>query len=170
VPVEMSAEEEALAASTSTSRAPVAPRADEAPAAPPEIDDEARAFVAAALNGEEPGVVMFALEWCEFCWAVRRLFQAMGVAYRSIDLDSVPYQADDWGGRIRRALQARTGVTTIPQVFIGAELIGGATDVIASAESGALVTRLRALPGAPALRPVANPRSFLPGWLPAART
>ncbi len=168
VPVEMSAEEAALAASSP--RVPAAARAKEVPAAPVEIDDEARAFVADALNGVQPGVVMFALEWCEFCWAVRRLFQAMGVAYRSIDLDSVPYQANDWGGRIRRALQARTGVTTIPQIFIGAELIGGATDVIASAESGELLTRLRALPEAAALQPVANPRSFLPGWLPAARS
>lgn len=112
---------------------------------------------------------MFALEWCEFCWAVRRLFQAMGVSYRSIDLDSVPYQANDWGGRVRRALQAQTGITTIPQIFIGGALLGGATDVIASAESAELSTRLRGLPGASAAQEVANPRSFLPGWLPATR-
>jgi cysteine synthase len=34
-------------------------------------------------------VVMFALEWCEFCWSVRKLFQAFGIPYRSVDLDSV---------------------------------------------------------------------------------
>jgi cysteine synthase len=40
-------------------------------------------------------VVMFALEWCEFCWSVRRLFRAFDIPYRSIDLDSVEYQREN---------------------------------------------------------------------------
>ena len=47
-------------------------------------------------------VVMFALEWCEFCWSVRRMLSRFGIAFRSIDLDSVEYQAGDRGGAIRR--------------------------------------------------------------------
>lgn len=108
-----------------------------------------------ALASSELEVVMFALEWCELCWAARRLFAALGVPCRAIDLDSVAYQANDWGGRIRRALQARTGVATIPQIFFGGTLIGGATDAIAAARAGTLR-------GA---RTVADPRRFLPGWL-----
>jgi cysteine synthase len=171
VSAEMNEEEQAIAASTSGPL--TAPRAPSAVAAPtttlPEADEEAQAFVARALNDSDPDVVMFALEWCEFCWTARRLFQAMGVPYRSIDLDSVAYQQDDWGGRIRRALQARTGIMTIPQIFVGGELIGGATDVIAATESGALQARLRSSPAAREVRAVAEPRSFLPGWLQAKR-
>ena len=49
--------------------------------------------------------------------------------------------------------------------FIAGHCIGGATDVIAAAQSGDLQARLRSLPSAPELKPVADPRSFLPGWL-----
>ena len=35
--------------------------------------------------------------------------RAHGIAYRSVDLDSVEYQRDDRGGKIRAALSARTG-------------------------------------------------------------
>lgn len=155
---EMNDEERAIAASTGT---PVLPLA--AATAQTEVDDAARAFVTEALSTAP--VVMFALEWCEFCWAARRLFAAMNVPFRSIDLDSVAYQRENWGGRVRAALQARTGVLTIPQIFVAGELIGGATDVIAAAESGALQARMPTLPA----RRVADPRGFLPGWLQQSR-
>ena len=55
----------------------------------------------------DPGqpVVMFALEWCEFCWSVRKTFAAYDIPYRSIDLDSVAYQEDNQGGKIRKAIE-----------------------------------------------------------------
>ena len=169
VSAEMSAEEAAIAASTPGTRVASTPSAVPTPpeVARTDVDVEADTFVTEVLRGADPQVVMFALEWCEFCWSARRLLQALGVAYRSIDLDSVPYQADDWGGRIRAALRARTGIATIPQIFIGGELIGGATDLIAAAESGALRERFRGLPALASLRNVPQPRRFLPGWLQA---
>ncbi len=166
VSAEMDAEERAIF--SSTSGRPSAPPVQAAPipvAAPAGDDAEAQGFVADTLKESEAGVVMFALEWCEFCWSARRLFKALGVPYRSVDLDSVAYQAGDRGGRIRRALQARTGVATIPQIFVGGELVGGATDVIALAEAGDLQERLRRIGPSIALQEVANPRGFLPGWL-----
>ncbi len=86
---------------------------------------------------------MFALEWCEFCWAVRKLFAAHAIPYRSIDLDSVAYQGDDWGGRIRRALGAKVGVSTIPQVFVNGDLIGGASEMFDAARNSSLQEKLR---------------------------
>jgi cysteine synthase A len=171
VSAEMNEEEQALAASTPGRLVaqPAAATVTAQPTVPAEPDIEAQTFVSEALRDPRSPVVMFALEWCEFCWAARRLFQALGVEYRSVDLDSVAYQANDWGGRIRRALQAHTGIATIPQIFIGGHCIGGATDVIAAAQSGDLQARLRSLPSAPELRPIADPRSFLPGWLQAKR-
>ena len=64
-------------------------------------------FVAEVVD-DEP-VVMFALEWCEFCWSVRKLFTRLGIDYRSVDVDSVEYQQDDLGGKIRAVLADRTG-------------------------------------------------------------
>ena len=58
-----------------------------------QLDGEALRFVEESVSAGE--VVMFALEWCEFCWSARKLFDEMGVAYRSIDLDAVAFQEGD---------------------------------------------------------------------------
>ncbi len=143
VAADMNAEEEEISRSTPSCRfdAPVgaAPAQEESAA---ESDAEAEAFVAAALA--ENAVVMFALEWCEFCWSVRRLFTALSIPYRSVDLDSVAYQADDLGGRIRAALRARTGQPTIPQIFVAGDFIGGCSEIFDAAERGELKQRLQA--------------------------
>ena len=72
------------------------------------LTDAAEAFVTQAIADSTQPVVMFALEWCEFCWSVRRMFAKLGIAYRSIDLDSVEYQQGNRGAEIRAALAART--------------------------------------------------------------
>ena len=92
----------------------------------------------ASIDDREQPVVMFALEWCEFCWSVRRMFAKLGIPYRSVDLDSVEYQQDDRGGKIRAALAARTSFTTIPQIFVGGEFLGGCTDVFDAYKQGRL--------------------------------
>jgi cysteine synthase A len=110
---------------------------------------------------------MFALEWCEFCWSLRRLFDKLGVPYRSVDLDAVAYQAGRRGERIRAALTARTGVATIPQVFVGGRFIGGCTDVIDAWGDGRLQGAFESAKVAFARDAVADARSFLPAWLQA---
>src|SRR5690606_5288067 len=104
------------------------------------LDPAAERFVAEVLH--EP-VVLFALEWCEFCWSVRKLFAKLGVAYRSVDLDSVQYQEGDMGGKIRAVLAARLGVPTIPQVFVGGEHVGGCTETFDAMRAGDLQARFR---------------------------
>jgi len=164
VPVTMTEEEEAISRSTPMCRfdAP-------APPAPPPgavaADAEAEAFIAAALDDPAHPVVLFALEWCEFCWSVRRLFSAMSISYRAIDLDSVAYQDDDLGGRIRHSLGAKVGVTTIPQVFVGGECFGGCMEVFEAARAGALQTRLRALGVVFDDSAEIDPAALLPKWL-----
>ena len=41
--------------------------------APPTAKPEALAFLEGAINKPGEPVVMFALEWCEFCWSVRKM-------------------------------------------------------------------------------------------------
>jgi cysteine synthase A len=171
IAVDMTPEEEEISRSTPLCRFDVRPRpmpqAPDAPAAP--IDAEGAAFVEAALADESEPVVLFALEWCEFCWAVRKLFNAYGVPYRSIDLDSVAFQKDDLGGRVRRALAARIGTSTIPQVFIAGELVGGCTEVFETMENGALPQRLQAA-GAPFNAGAkVDHAALLPKWLKLKR-
>ncbi len=101
------------------------PEAEETPI---EISAEAKQMVDNLLQDKNQPIVMFSLEWCEFCWSVRKLFAKCGIEYCSIDLDSVEYQKNDFGGQIKAELTARTGCVTIPQIFIGGDFIGGCTD------------------------------------------
>ena len=81
------------------------PQAAPEPVASAEVAD----FVARVIGDAEQPLVMFALEWCEFCWAVRKLFATCQIPYRSIDMDSTAYQRDDRGGQIRAVLRERSG-------------------------------------------------------------
>jgi cysteine synthase A len=146
--------------------APAAPApASAAPASVPELDEEARQFVAEVVgNGDEP-VVMFALEWCEFCWSVRQLFARLGIAYRSVDLDSVEYQEGDRGGKIRAVVRDLTGAMTIPQVFVGGKPMGGCTEVFDAFKSGALQAELKRSGAGFDEEAEFDPYSLLPTWL-----
>jgi len=168
VPADMSDEEKEIAASTPRFRFDVAAE----PAKPAvgsngstNVKLEAREYIDQAIHGKDEPVVMFALEWCEFCWSVRKMFGELGVPYRSIDLDSVPFQENDWGGEIRAALKERTGSPTIPQIFIGGAHIGGCTETFDAYNDG----RLQKLLEQSAVLFDGNKSfdaySFLPGWL-----
>jgi cysteine synthase A len=133
--------------------------------AAPVVDIDAAEFVRAATHDPLQPIVLFALEWCEFCWSIRRMFTQCGIAYRSVNLDSVEYQQGDRGGKIRVALNARTGITTIPQIFVGGEFIGGCTDVFAAWRSGALQRRLLQHGVAHDAGGTHDPNEFLPKWL-----
>jgi cysteine synthase A len=132
---------------------------------PPEVTPEAEAFVAEAVaHGEDP-VVMFALEWCEFCWTVRKLFREIGLPYRSIDLDSTEFQQDEWGGEVRAALRARTSSRTVPQIFVGGEHVGGCTETLDAFGSGQLQRLLASAGVAYREDVVLDPHSLMPQWL-----
>ena len=171
IPVDMTKEEQAISRSTPFARfdTPTASQA-RTPAIKveqPAVLPEAAEFVAAAIRDPANPIVMFALEWCEFCWSVRKMFAHYNIPFRSIDLDSVAYQKDDWGGKIRAALNAKTGQRTIPQIFVGGEHVGGCTDLFDGWKGGRLQPRLDAI-DIPFIRNNdADPYSFLPGWLHA---
>jgi len=127
------------------------------------LDGEAVNFVDETVGRST--VALFALEWCEFSWSVRKLFNRLDIKFESIDLDSVAYQANDRGGKIRAALAARTGAATIPQVFIAGRHIGGCTDLFDGIRDGS-VQALLAESGIGFDRDVKfDPYELLPGWI-----
>jgi cysteine synthase A len=165
----MTAEEIALSCSTPSCRFDTPPAVGAVPqsaaavAAPVVLDSEAERFVDDVVS-DQP-VVLFALEWCEFCWSVRKLFARLGISCFSVDLDSVAYQPGDRGGKIRAVLAARTGAKTIPQIFIGGTHVGGATDLFDAWRSGKardLLTKSGTKFDAAA---DLDPYSLLPNWL-----
>ncbi|HUF81541.1 MAG TPA: pyridoxal-phosphate dependent enzyme [Burkholderiales bacterium] len=171
VRAEMNEEEIAISRSTSgfgfdapppaPARAPV-PAPVQAPAA---VDAQAAGFVEDVIGEAAQPVVMFALEWCEFCWSVRKLFTKLGVPYRSVDLDAAAFAADGWGGKVRSALTARTGMVTIPQIFIGGELLGGCSELFAANQSGELRRLLERSGMALDATTAVDAEQLLPSWL-----
>ena len=170
IPEAMDAEEGAISDSTPLCRfdrtAAATPAATPAAPAPlPEAAPEALAELDWIVTDPASPVVMFALEWCEFCWSVRRLFAAAGIPFRSVDLDGPDWRQDDRAGAMRRALHVRTGAPTIPQVFVGGVHVGGATDTFDAFNAGRLQDRLRAAGLAVPDVAITNAYGFLPSWL-----
>ena len=131
----------------------------------PEAPAEAVRFLEEATHDPANPVVLFALEWCEFCWSVRKMLAAYGIPYRAVDLDSVAYQENDRGGGIRAAIRAQTGLKTIPQIYIGGEHIGGATELFDACREGRMQALLEAN-GVDYNREIdVDPYTLLPGWL-----
>ena len=91
IPSDMTVDEEEISRSTPAARFDAPP-----PAPPKGTDDDAVVaapadaieFLQEATNDQSQPVVMFALEWCEFCWSVRKMLARYDIPYRSIDLDS----------------------------------------------------------------------------------
>ncbi|MCV2864208.1 glutaredoxin domain-containing protein [Albidovulum sediminicola] len=117
------------------------------------------------LADQDQPVVLFALEWCEFSWSVRKLFAAAGIPYRSVDLDGPEYREDDWGGAVRKALARKTGAVTIPQIFVGGQHIGGATETFDAFNDGTLHKMVRQAGIDLKDASVGNAYGFLPAWL-----
>jgi cysteine synthase len=168
VAAEMNDEEREISHSTPSGRfdvAPVAvPPADAGPVLPT-VSAEAEAFVRQVLEDPALPVVLFAFQYCEFCWSVRKLFTRCRIPFRAVELDAGELQESGRGLEIRAALATRTGSPTIPQVFVGGQLVGGAGAVFDAFETGELQRLLarHQVSFDEAVR--LDPRSLLPGWL-----
>jgi cysteine synthase A len=93
------------------------------------------------------------------------MFAHYDVPYRAVDLDSVAYQEGNHGGNIRKAIEAQTGLKTIPQIYIGGKHVGGATDLFDAAKDGTMARMLEENDVAWNKSADQDPYSFLPKWL-----
>ncbi len=83
-----------------------------------------------------PEVTLYSSRFCFFCHRARQLLEAKQVAYREIDV-SVDL------ARRREMIQRAGGRTSVPQIFIGDEHVGGCDDLHRLEASGQLDGRLR---------------------------
>ncbi len=130
-----------------------------------EVAADAIREVEQILKDNDGQLVMFALEWCEFCWSVRKMLSEYGIAFKSVDLDAVAYQQDGRGGKLRTALQSKTSWNTFPQIFINGEFLGGCTDLFDACKSGELAKKLDHYETAHNRDVNTDPYQFLPTWL-----
>jgi len=118
IPIDMTEEEKKLAASTPSCPPP--------PPGLPEVFPFATKWVQNEIDSHK--VVIYSLEYCEFCWTLTGFLDALGVAYHKIDIDSFEYAKDDLGNKYRSALSQLTDCKTFPKFFINGKFVGGAVD------------------------------------------
>lgn len=84
-----------------------------------------------------PTVEIYTKPTCGFCFMAKRLLQTKGVAFTEVNIsanpDRRPEMIDRAGGR-----------TTVPQIFIDGEHIGGCDDLMALENGGKLDALLAA--------------------------
>jgi glutaredoxin 3 len=80
-------------------------------------------------------VELYTTRWCPYCTRARALLRRKGVSYVEIDIEQEPQRRQEM---IRRA----AGRTSVPQIFIGGEHIGGSDDLIALDDAGRLDAKL----------------------------
>jgi len=75
-------------------------------------------------------VKIFTKSSCPYCTRVKEFFKSKGVEFEEVDLQNKPDEL--------AALKEKTGLRTVPQVFIGDKLIGGCDDTLALDQRGEL--------------------------------
>jgi glutaredoxin 3 len=77
-----------------------------------------------------PEVVIYTTGWCPYCHRAKALLQSKGVEFTEIDLGEQPQE--------RAGVVQRTGRTSVPQIFINDQPIGGSDDLYALERDGEL--------------------------------
>ena len=77
-----------------------------------------------------PRIVVYTQPWCPYCSRAVALLQKKGAAFQEID---APH-----GTEQRKEAIARSGQTSVPQIFIDGRHIGGCDDLMALERAGRL--------------------------------
>ena len=81
-------------------------------------------------------VLIYSRSWCGFCKQAKSLLEQKGVPYDVIDIEQQPEK--------RGEMIELTGRTSVPQLFINQQPIGGCDDLMALNASGELDNLLSA--------------------------
>ena len=75
-------------------------------------------------------VVIYTTRWCPFCIRAKALLDRLGVQSDEISVDGDPVA--------RQQMAARAGATSVPQIWINEQHIGGCDQLIGLERSGGL--------------------------------
>ena len=95
----------------------------------------AAAAAAGKVMEPESSVFMYTTRYCPFCIRARELLSTKGVAYEEIAVDGDQDK--------RREMIARSGRSTVPQIWIGDRHVGGFDDLWVLEQQGRLDELLR---------------------------
>ena len=75
-------------------------------------------------------VVIYTTRWCPFCIRAKALLAQKGVSYQEVPVDGDP--------ATRQQMAERAGQTSVPQIWIGGQHIGGCDQLYGLERSGGL--------------------------------
>jgi len=76
-------------------------------------------------------VEIYTSPYCGYCHAAKRLLTAKGVSFAEVDIAAQPE-------RRAEMVQRANGGRTVPQIFVGDDLVGGCDDLYALDRAGKL--------------------------------
>ncbi len=82
-----------------------------------------------------PPVVVYSAPYCSYCVSAKALLQRKGIKFTEINVAASP---DRRAEMVKRA----NGLTTVPQIFIGADHVGGCDELYALDDAGKLDSML----------------------------
>ena len=77
-----------------------------------------------------PKVTVYTTDYCPYCTRAKALLNNRGIPFEEINLEESPDELI--------ALKNRTGLRTVPQIFLDDKLVGGYTELKALDSSGEL--------------------------------
>jgi glutaredoxin 3 len=80
-------------------------------------------------------VIMYSTRFCPYCIRARYLLESKNVSYTDIGVDARP--------DLRREMMERSGRHTVPQIWIGAQHVGGYDDLARLEQQGRLDALLK---------------------------
>ena len=83
-----------------------------------------------------PAVVVYSSVWCPYCIRAKQLLNNKGVAFEEISVDGQP--------QVRAEMVRKAGRTSVPQIWIGEQHVGGCDDLFALERAGKLDALLKA--------------------------
>jgi glutaredoxin 3 len=78
-----------------------------------------------------PPIVVYTTPYCPYCVSAKALLRRKGVEFTEIDVDGAP-------DRRAEMVERANGLTTVPQIFIGADHVGGCDELHALDGAGKL--------------------------------
>ena len=84
-----------------------------------------------------PPIVVYTTPTCSYCAAAKALLRRKGAAFTEINVAGAP-------GLRSEMIKRANGGTTVPQIFIGADHVGGCDDLYALDDAGKLDALLAA--------------------------
>jgi len=78
-----------------------------------------------------PEIVIYTKDYCPYCHAAKQLLQSKGAVFTEVDIQKHPE-------RRAEMIQRSGGSSTVPQIFIGSQHVGGSDDIHALDDAGKL--------------------------------